>query len=88
VSFDAKVIEGLWLVYHRYNGKTNERELAARLGSAASGVRGLLRRAETQRLRTGNQLAQCVAAAVVDMYNRGLGPRAKDRLPSWWKEAE
>ena len=40
------------------------------------------------RVRTGNQKKQCVAAAVVDIYNKGLGPRAKDRLPSWWQEAE
>lgn len=88
VSFDAQVIEGLGLVFNRYNGKTNERDLATRLATTTNGVRGLIRRAETQRLRTGNSKAQCIAASVVDVYNKGVGPRAKDRLPSWWKEAE
>jgi hypothetical protein len=87
-AFDGSVIEGVGLVYNRYNGRTNEKELAARLASTAHGVRGVLRRAETQRERTGNQKSQCVAASVVDIYNKGLGPRANDRLPSWWKEAD
>lgn len=29
-----------------------------------------------------------VVAVAVDIYNKGVGPRAKDRLPSWWKQAE
>ena len=87
-SFDRNVIEALGLVYNRYNGKTNEKEMAARLASAPRGVHGLLQRAETQRLRTGNQKSQCVAATVVDIYNKGLGGRAADRLPSWWKTAD
>lgn len=86
-GFEKHIIEGLGLVYNRYNGQTNEKELASRLAATSHGVRGLLRRAETQRLRTGNLKPQCIAATVVDIYNRGLGPRAIDRLPSWWKEA-
>jgi hypothetical protein len=87
-AFDSNVIDGMGLVFNRYNGRTNEKEMAARLAQTAHGVRGLLRRAETQRERTGNQKSQCIAATVVDIYNKGLGPRANDRLPSWWKEAE
>lgn len=85
-AFDGSVIEGLGLVFNRYNGRTNEKELASRLSSTPHGVRGLLRRAESQRERTGNQKAQCVAATAVDIYNKGLGPRDSKRLPSWWKE--
>lgn len=87
-AFDSSLIGGIGLVFNRYNGRTNERDLASRLAAAPSGVRGVLRRAESQRERTGNQKSQCVAATVVDIYNKGLGPRAADRLPSWWKEAE
>jgi hypothetical protein len=85
-SFTPELIEGMGLVFNRYNGKTNEKEISARLAAAAGGVRGVLHRVESLRERTGNQKAQCVAATVVDIYNRGVGPRAKDRLPSWWKE--
>lgn len=87
-AFDAGMIVGLGNVYNRYNGKTNEKEMAARLAAAPQGVRGLLRRAESQRERTGNLKAQCIAATIVDTYNRGEGPRSHSRLPSWWKNAE
>jgi hypothetical protein len=86
-AFDSTLIEGVGLVFNRYNGRTNEKEMATHLASAAHGVRGLMRRAESQRERTGNQKSQCVASAVVDIYNKGLGPRSKHRLPAWWKEA-
>jgi hypothetical protein len=87
-AFDHTVIEGLGLVFNRYNGRTNERDLAARLAETQHGVRGLLRRAESQREKTGNQKSQCIAAAVVDIYNKGLHARAAARLSPWWKEDE
>lgn len=87
LAFDRAVIEGLGLVFNRYNGRTNEKELGSRLSALRQGARGLLRKAEAVRERTGNQKKQCVAAVVVDIYNKGLGPRAANRLPSWWKEA-
>lgn len=87
-AFDRSVIEGLGLTYNRYNGRTNERQLGARLGELKQGARELIRRAEAIRIRTGNQMKQCVASVVVDVYNKGLPPRDKARLPSWWKEAD
>jgi hypothetical protein len=83
-AFDAQLIDGLGLVYHRYNGKTDEADMVNRLSNEHHGVRGILRKAEALRERLGNQKAQCVAAAIVDVYNKGVGPRAKDRLASWW----
>lgn len=88
MAFDRAVIEGLGLVFNRYNGRTNEKALGTRLADLRQGARELLRKAEAIRVRTGNQKKQCVAAAVVALYNKGLGPNAKDRLPSWWQEAE
>ena len=87
-AFAPELIEGVGLVFNRYNGKTNEKELAARLAATPHGVRGLLRRVESQRERTGNQKSQCVAATVVDIYNKPLGPRSSERLPDWWKSAQ
>lgn len=87
MAFDRSVIEGLGLVYNRYNGKTNEKQLGQRLNGLRQGARELLRKAESIRERTGNQKKHCVAAAVVDIYNKGLGPRDSHRLPAWWKEA-
>lgn len=88
MGFDRAVIEGLGLVFNRYNGRTDEKALGAHLSGLRQGPRELLRKAEAIRARTGNAKKQCVAAAVVDIYNKGVGPRAKDRLPSWWQEAE
>jgi hypothetical protein len=85
LSFSAELIEGIGLVFNRYNGKTNEREMASRLSATNGSVRGVLRRAETLRERTGNLKSQCIAATVVDIYNQSLPPRSKDRLPNWWK---
>lgn len=82
-AFDKDVIDGVALIFNRYNGATNEKELATRLGDSPHGVRGLLRRAESVRTRTGNQKAQCVAAVAVEIYNKG----GKHKLPSWWKSA-
>lgn len=82
-AFDQHVIDGVALIFNRYNGQTNEKELAARLGDSRGGVRGLLQKAESLRARTGNQKAQCLAAVVVDIYNKGGGKK----LPSWWKSA-
>jgi hypothetical protein len=84
-SFSPELIEGIGLVYNRYNGKTNEKMLAVRLSETRGGVRNVINRAEAQRERTNNQKAQCVAATVVDIYNSGAGPRAKERLQQWWK---
>lgn len=87
-AFESHLIRGLGHVYNRYNGKTNEKDLTARLASMNGGPMGIMRRAEVQRERTGASKSHCIAAVVVDSYNRGLGPRAKDRLPSWWKSAD
>jgi len=87
-AFEGTVIEGLGHVFNRYNGRTNEKELATRLGAVPQGVQGVLRRAEGQRQNTGNAKAQCTAAAIVDIYNKGCKPRSPERLPSWWKESQ
>lgn len=84
-AFDRYVIEGVGLIYNRYNGKTNEKHLAGALSASQHGAGGILRRAKSQQERTGNQLTHCVAATVVDLYNKQSSKSG--RLPSWWKEA-
>lgn len=88
MGFDRSVVEGLGLVFNRFDGRTNEKAMAQRLGNLRQGARELLRKAEAIRERTGNQKKHCVAAAVVDIYNRGEGPHSRNRLPSWWKAEE
>lgn len=86
-AFSPHLIEGTGLVFNRYNGRTNEKVLVARLSQAAHGHRGILQRAQTLRLRTRNRVVQCVAAAIVELYNRGRSS-AKDKLPDWWRGNE
>jgi hypothetical protein len=87
LGFDRSVVEGLGLLYNRFNGKTNEKHLAQRLSNLKQGARELLRKGAAIRERTGNQMKHCVAAAIVDVYNKGEGPtNSKSRLPDWWKE--
>ena len=87
LAFDGYLLQGLGLVFNRYNGLANEKELVQLLAHVQHGSRGLLRRAEAQRERTGNQKVQCVAAAIVELHNKGTRSHTK-RLPSWWKSAE
>lgn len=88
LAFDRSVIEGLGLVYNRFNGRTNEKSMGQRLSELRQGARELLRKAEALRERTGNQKKHCVASVIVDIYNKGEGsPHSKNRLPAWWKES-
>jgi hypothetical protein len=85
-SFDAAVVQGLGLLFHRYEGRVDEKEMTERMGDVRNGVRGIIQRAEALRTRTGGQKPQCVAAVLVDLYNKDR--HAKHRIPSWWKEQE
>lgn len=81
-GFEGPVIEGVGLVVQRYAGEVNDEQLVTKLASAKGGVGGLLNKANQLRLTTGNKKGQCVAAAVVELANRGAGGR---KLPSWWR---
>lgn len=81
-GFEAPVIDGLSLFCQRYNGAAPEDKVVAKLSTAHGGMNGLLQRGSLLRNQTGNPKSHCVAAAVVDIYNRGTGGK---KLPSWWK---
>lgn len=81
-GLEAPVIDGIGHLCARYNGDLNEAEAIAKLSKAHGGVNGLLNKAQSLRLTTGQQKGQCVAAAAVDTINSGRGGK---KLPSWWK---
>jgi Family of unknown function (DUF6551) len=87
-AFDGPLMEAIGQVFNRYNGRTSEDLLTERLSTAQGGVRAIYRRAENQRVRTGNQRVPCIAAAIVELYNRGLNARSERRLASWWKHSD
>ena len=82
-AFGRAVVEGLGLVFGVYQTRIDDESLIAALGKDRHGVHGVLRRAEEYRERVGRAQPQCVAAALVDVYNQGR--KGKARLPRWWK---
>jgi hypothetical protein len=78
----APVIDGLGLLVQRYNGRLDDAQLVTRLSKAHGGVSGLLGLAEQLKRQTGNPKAHCVAAAAIEINNRGRGGR---KLPTWFR---
>jgi hypothetical protein len=84
-GLDGPVIDGISLLCQRYDGDLSEQRAIARLAAAHGGVSGLLSRAGQLRASTGSAPAQCVAAAAVEVINRGSGGR---KLPGWWRTGQ
>jgi ParB-like nuclease domain len=83
-GLDGTVIEGIGLVCQRYDGQLPQQRAIQRLSAAHGGVTGLVSKAGQLRQATGNATAQCVAAAAVELINRGTGGKTS-KLPAWWR---
>lgn len=83
-GLEAPVIDGIGMLCGRYNGELDTEKAVRLLSSAAGGVSGLMGRAYFLKNQTKSPLGQCVAAAAVDLINRGKGGK---KLPSWWRDA-
>ena len=81
-GLDSAVISGIGLLCQRFNGQVDDDTAIAQLGSIRNGASGLMQQVAILGQQTGKQKTHCVAAAVVDSYNRG---RRSKRLPNWWK---
>lgn len=81
-GLNAPVIDGIGLLCGRYNGELDTAQAVTRLASAAGGLAGLMNPAYITKKQTGAALNQCIAAAAVELINRGKGGK---KLPSWWK---
>jgi uncharacterized protein DUF6551 len=84
-GLDGPVIDGISLLCQRYDGDLSEQRAIQRLSAAHGGVSGLISRAGQLRQSTGSATAQCVAAAAVEVINRGSGGR---KLPGWWRNGQ
>jgi hypothetical protein len=82
-GFEALIIDGLGHLCQRYDGLLEENLAVKQLSNVHGGVKGLLNRAETLHKQTGSAKSHCVAAASVEIINRGA--RGKQKLASWWK---
>lgn len=79
-GLEAPLIHGLGLVCHRYNGMLQDDVAVLKLSDLHGGAGGLTGKAHKIRERTGNSVPQCVAAAAVEVINRG----AKPKLTNWF----
>jgi hypothetical protein len=77
----GEVIEGVGLVCARYNGSLDDAHAVSRLTTVRGGIGALNSKAYTARKVLAKPLAQCYAAAVVDIVNAGKGGK---KLPGWW----
>ncbi len=78
----SAVVDGIGHLCGRYDGQLDEVKAVAQLSNAHGGFNGLLAQAEILHRKTGGQKGQCVAAAAVEIINRGKGGK---KLPGWWK---
>lgn len=83
-GLEGHVIDGAGLLCSRYNGDLDDARMVARLGGVTGGVGGLMSRAYFAKNQTAAPLNQCVAAAAVEIHNRGKGGK---KLPNWWATA-
>ena len=84
-AFSRGGLEGVALVLVRH-AEVDNAVLVEALAEYPNGFHGLFRRADTHRERLGRPLPHCVAAAIVDVYNRNQKKRSrKHRLRGWWK---
>lgn len=84
-GLEAAVLDGAALFVQRNAADADFGQIVQRLSTAHGGSHGLLGKAEQIRRQTGNQKNHCVAAAIVEIANRGRGGK---KLPSWWRADE
>lgn len=84
-SFESNFIQAVALVFGRYE-KASEKAMVSAISPIKQGVVGIVQQAERLRLRVGNQKIHCIAATLVDIYNKHQHGNSK--LPSWWQAEE
>lgn len=84
-GLDSDLIFGISQLVSRYNGRLNASRAIAAFAGLRGGANALRSRAERLRQQTGASRNQCIAAAAVEVINRGRGGK---KLPAWWKASE
>ena len=79
-GFNGALLHGIGLVQLRYNGSIDQKAMATKLGPVKGGAPGLLGNARSLREMSGRPVHHCVAAIVVDLYNKG---RRAGRIDDW-----
>jgi hypothetical protein len=81
-GFAAPVLEGLGMLIHRYDRDFRDEYAAEMLRTATGGITALTGQAEVLRRTTDRPRPQCIAAAAVELINRGRGGK---KLTPWFK---
>ena len=81
-AFGRRLLEGLGLVLAAY-ADLDDALLVRSLAALPNNVQSVHSLAEQHRQQLGRPVPDCVAAAVVDIYNGAVGK--KRRLVKWWK---
>ena len=79
-SVNGKIILALGVVFLRYDGTVNENDLAKKLAPFPGGAPGLIGKGRSMQELRGRQLHHCIAAIIVDIYNKG---RRVEKLEAW-----
>lgn len=85
-DFDANAMAGIALFIGRYEGRYKEDRLAKQLGSLNNGSKSLKQRAYVLKEQYGGTHQVSHAAAITELYNKGL--RGTASLGSWWKSTQ
>ncbi len=85
-DMDAALIHATSDVLTRYAGAINAARLASQLGALRNGSAGVYQEAHRVKLKFGSTARAANAAAMVEIYNKGL--RGKGRLEAWFKGDE
>lgn len=80
-AVNANVIQGLALVLRKHGAQIDVDDLLKKLSPYSGGPTALLGRARGLRDLRGGTVPNCVAAIVVDVYNKG---RRSTKLPGWF----
>lgn len=81
-GLESDILDGLGLLINRYDGRLDDKRAIRTLRSVRGGANTLRNRAARLHQQVGAPRAQCIAAAAVEVYNRGRGGK---KLPGWWK---
>lgn len=82
-DFDANALAGVALFIGRYEGRYKEDRLVKQIASLNNGSKSLKQRAYVLKEQYGGTHATSHAAAITELYNKGL--RGTNSLGSWWK---
>lgn len=83
-ALEAPIVDGIARLCDRYNGALEDQVASVKLSKVGGGMVGLLQHAERVRQQTGCPKTVAVAAAAVEIINKGAGGK---KLSGWWKAA-